>query len=300
MNIAEWIERIGRQFEAAGLSYGHGTETARDEAAWLVLHQAGAALDGHFEDWGRNVAASDAREIERVADERCRSRAPLAYLLGSARFAGLTFEVGPQVLVPRSPVGELIEDGFRPWLADDREGSMLDLCTGSGCIAIASAVHMPFLKVDATDISDNALRVAAANVARHGVEDRVRLIRSNLFHSVPGRDYDLIVANPPYVPLDAASSLPAEYRAEPGLGLYSGVDGLDATLSILLDAPAFLGDDGILVCEVGESEERLAAALPRVPFLWLEFRRGGSGVFMLSRSELEAARADVQALIEER
>ena len=244
---------------------------------------AGAPLDGSFQDWGRKLGNAEKLEITRLVDARCQSRKPLAYLVGSARFAGLEFEVNDKVLVPRSPIAELIQDQYRPWLEPARVKLILDMCTGSGCIAVASAIYMPGTQIVAADISAQALAVARRNVGRHRLEQRVTLIKSDLFQSIPAGHYDLIVANPPYVPVSSLKELPAEYRAEPGLGLASGQDGLDAVLSILLDAPDFLGEDGVLVCEVGESEERLAAALPRVPFLWLEFEHGGSGVFVLMK-----------------
>lgn len=312
--VADWIDRIDARFAAAGLHYGHGTDNARDEAAWLVLHAVGASLDGGFEDWGRAVNDAAATEITRLAEARCTGSTPLAYLIGKAHFAGLEFEVTPDVLVPRSPIAELILDGFRPW-RDFRplaggQWRVLDLCTGCGCIAVATAHYLPDTRVDAADISPAALAVAARNVERHGLGDRVRLLQSDLFQADlfqsalfqwagAGR-YDLIVANPPYVPLDALADLPGEYRAEPSLGLISGVDGLDAVLQILAQAPDYLAEDGILVCEVGESEERLAAALPSVPFLWLEFAHGGSGVFLLGRAELEEAQSALNALIGKR
>lgn len=300
MIVAECIEQLIRQFDDADLSYGHGTDNSRDEAAWLVLHVVGASLDGDFNDWGCVVTETEQLEVNRLARSRCESRLPLAYLLGVAWFAGLEFEVDENVLVPRSPLAELILDQYRPWTEPGRVGKILDMCTGSGCIAIASALYMPGAQVDAADISSKALEVARRNVERHRLADRVTLIESDLFQSIPARRYDLIVANPPYVPVQTVGDLPAEYRAEPGLGLASGSDGLDAVLSILLDAPDFLGEDGVLVCEVGESEERLAAALPVIPFMWLEFEHGGSGVFVLMKGQLEKARADLAALIGER
>lgn len=298
--VADWVERVTRAFEAAGLHYGHGTATARDEAAWLVLHAVGAPLDGSFNGWGQSVGAGAAETIRCLTQKRCSGRQPLAYLIGTARFAGLEFEVGPEVLIPRSPIAELILDGFRPWARPDRLGRMLDMCTGSGCIAVAAAHHLPGLQVDAADISAAALEIAARNVARHGVGERVHLYRSDLFKSLPALRYDLITANPPYVPAGEVSGLPEEYRAEPALALASGSDGLDATLSLLLDAPDFLGDDGVLICEVGASEEALTQALPQVPFLWLEFESGGSGVFVLTREQLLNAHAALAALLEER
>jgi len=292
MILAECIKQITRQFDAADLCYGHGTDNPGDEAAWLVLHVAGAALDGSFNDWERIVTDEELLEINRLAQSRRQSRQPLAYLLGVAWFAGLEFEVDENVLVPRSPLAELILDQYRPWLEPGRAGRILDLCTGSACIAIATALCMPGARVDAADISRKALVVARRNVERHHLTDRVTLVESDLFQSLPPCRYDLIVANPPYVPAQTVGDLPAEYRAEPGLGLASGGDGLDAVLSILVDAPDFLGEDGVLVCEVGESEERLAAALPGMPFLWLEFEHGGSGVFVLTKDQLEEARVN--------
>ncbi|MCJ7814672.1 MAG: 50S ribosomal protein L3 N(5)-glutamine methyltransferase [Xanthomonadales bacterium] len=300
MTIAESIERVAGRLEQAGLCFGHGTDNPGDEAAWLVLHVVGAPLDGSFQDWGRPVPATDALEIDRLLEARCRARRPLAYLLGRAWFAGLEFEVDENVLVPRSPLGELIRDQYRPWVEPGRVKRILDMCTGSACIAIASAIGLPQALVDAADISREALAVARANIKRHSLEQRVTLIESDLFQSVPARAYQLIVANPPYVPAGSIAELPEEYRSEPGLGLASGADGLDATLSILLDAPRFLAEDGVLICEVGESEDRLSAALPGVPFVWLEFLNGGSGVFVLTKKQLEQAWVELAGLIKER
>lgn len=300
MTIAECIEWVAQQFVRAGLHFGHGTDNAADEAAWLVLHSVGVPLDGSFNDWGRSMAPEEYSRAEQLVKERCHSRKPLAYLLGTAWFAGYEFEVTRHVLVPRSPIAELIADGFAPWIDTHSPRRILDMCTGSGCIAIATALQFPGARVDAVDISCEALAVAHRNAVRHGVERRVNWIESDLFQAVPREPYDLIIANPPYVPVTELPSLPAEYRAEPGLGLESGSDGLNAVLSILLDAPRFLGDDGILVCEVGESENRLASLLPRVPFLWLEFAQGGSGVFVLQKTPLEQTRLDLLSLEQER
>jgi ribosomal protein L3 glutamine methyltransferase len=300
MTVAEWIERIASGFEASRLHYGHGTDNARDEAAWLVLHVLDAPLDGSFEDWGRAVREAEGEEIVRLAEARSRSAEPLAYILGAARFAGLEFEVTPEVLVPRSPIAELILDGFRPWVDPERVRRVLDMCTGCGCIAVAAARNLPDAAVDAVDISLSALAVAERNVRRHGLEQRMRLIHSDFFAEVPQIEYDLIVANPPYVARGELGELPREYRHEPALALVAGDDGLDAALAILQSAPFFLAEDGILICEVGESENALAELLPGVPFLWLEFARGGCGVFLLSRQQLEAAGPQVAAVIEDR
>jgi ribosomal protein L3 glutamine methyltransferase len=300
MTIAELIEQIARQLDDAGLCFGHGTDNARDEAAWLVLHVAGAPLDGSFTDWGMEVSPQQLDRVQELAKERCEGRAPLAYLLGSAWFAGLEFEVNEQVLVPRSPLAELVRDQFQPWVRPDRVRRVLDMCTGSACIAIATALNLPEARVDAADISPGALQTAQRNVHRYRLEDRVNLLLSDLFTAIPPVEYDLIVSNPPYVPAHSLAGLPPEYRSEPGLGLASGEDGLDAVLSILLDAPRFLGEDGVLICEVGESEDRLAAVLPFVPFVWLEFAHGGSGVFVLNREQLQEAGEGLARLIRNR
>ena len=287
--IEDWVRQIEARFEEAGLFFGHGTDNALDDAAWLVLHVTGKALDGSFEGWNETVSRETGKRIEQLAELRCSSGKPLAYLLGSAFFAGLEFEVNEDVLVPRSPIAELIQECYQPWLKPGRNQRVLDMCTGSGCIGIATAVYLPGTHVDLADISAAALEVARRNVQRHCVGDRVHCYESDLFSALPEAHYDLIVSNPPYVPEQALKALPREYRREPGIGLVSGVDGLDAPLQILLDAPRFLCEYGVLVCEVGESEERLANLLPRVPFTWLQFSQGGSGVFVLTREELLAA-----------
>jgi len=300
MNVAQWTEWVNKQLLGADLHFGHGTDNARDEAAWLVLHAISARLDGSFDDCGRELDEHEENQLRELLDARITLKLPLAYLTGSARFAGLEFESGRAALVPRSPIAELVLDQFQPWLDPTSAGRVLDMCTGSGCIAIAIAWYLPWTQVDAVDISKEALEIAARNVARHGVGERVNLIESDLFHSLPACRYDLIVANPPYVPVESIDALPEEYRAEPVLGLVSGSDGLNATLSILVDAPRFLAENGVLVCEVGESEERLLALVPELPFLWLDFSHGGSGVFILTREELEHAHPQSAALLEER
>ncbi len=300
MNVAQWTEWVNKKLVGADVHFGHGTDNARDEAAWLVLHAISARLGDGFDDCGRELDEHEEKQLRELLDARITLKLPLAYLTGSARFAGLEFESGRAALVPRSPIAELVLDQFQPWLDPTSAGRVLDMCTGSGCIAIAIAWYLPWTQVDAVDISKEALEIAARNVARHGVGERVNLIESDLFHSLPACRYDLIVANPPYVPVESIDALPEEYRAEPVLGLVSGSDGLNATLSILVDAPRFLAENGVLVCEVGESEERLLALVPELPFLWLDFSHGGSGVFILTREELEHAHPQSAALLEER
>lgn len=300
MNISQWIDQAEQEFLQAGLHYGHGTDNASDEAFWLVLHSIQAPLDGSFENWQQKATAKQAKRIRDLISMRLSSRQPLAYLLGSAWFAGLEFAVNEHVLVPRSPIAELILEAYSPWLKPGQLHRVLDMCTGCGCIAIANAVYLPNVLVDAADISSVALAVAKSNVALHGVADRVRLIQSDLFTELSGQKYDLIVANPPYVADMQRTNLPAEYQAEPELGLYSGEDGLDLCLRIMLQSPHYLAEDGILICEVGESADRLSAVLPAVPFLWLEFQSGGEGIFLLGRDVLLQAADCIEVLIEDR
>jgi ribosomal protein L3 glutamine methyltransferase len=301
MQTAEsWLEYCAAEMNHASLFFGHGTDNSFDEAAWMLLHVLGAPLDGSFEQWDVELSQAQQHKLERLLVRRIKDRLPLAYLTGEARFCGLDFIVNPDVLIPRSPLAELIPEQFSPWVDLGEGGEVLDMCTGGACIAIAMAKYMPACKVDAVDISAAALKVAAQNVQRHAVGDRVRLIRSDLFDQLGDSRYDLIVSNPPYVSADVFERLPAEYRAEPSGGLVCGEDGLDIVLKILDASPRYMKKQGILIVEVGESAETLLELLPAVPFLWLEFHHGGDGIFLLEYDQLIACQSDVRAVLEQR
>lgn len=287
LTVAQCIERGAKQFEAAGLFFGHGTDNAFDEAAELVFFAAGLRHEDAPDVYGRRLQEDERARAEALFERRIRERIPAAYLTRRMWFAGHEFYVDERVLVPRSPIAELIEARFEPWIDADEVHSLLDIGTGSGCIAIACALAFPEASVDAADISPDALEVARINIDRYGVGDRVRAIRADVYEGLDSRTYDVIVTNPPYVPRAELESLPEEYHREPRLGLSGGEDGLDIVRRILEGAAARLNPGGILIGEVGNTEDALQAAFPHVPFVWLEFERGGGGVFVLTRDELE-------------
>jgi ribosomal protein L3 glutamine methyltransferase len=278
--------------EEAGVSFGHGTDNAVDEACWLASAVLAWPPDFDAGLFSYLLDADELDRLDRLLAQRIETRQPLAYLIGEAWLAGLSFEVNDQVLVPRSPLAELILDGFEPWLSEHRLQRAVDVGTGSGCLAIALAYHHPGVRVDALDVSSGALALARRNVARHDLGDRVEVIESDLLAAVQGRRYDLILSNPPYVPSASMTGLPREFDHEPRLGLEAGVDGLDCVRHLLKQAPAHLHEHGILVCEVGEAAQALEDLLaPEVEPIWLEFAHGGDGVFLLDHAACRAAQA---------
>lgn len=275
------------RFREAELTFGHGTDNALDEAYYLVLHALRLPTDLPTVYLEAAVTDSERAAALKLLRERVSTRKPAAYLLGHISFAGLEFEVDENVLIPRSPIAEMIEREFAPWVQQAPQ-RILDLCTGSGCIGIACAVAYPEAEVDLADISPKALAVARRNVARHVLGNQVRVIKSDVFSTLVNEVYDLIVTNPPYVPNAEWKALAAEYRHEPKMALAAGADGMDIVARILDEAPRHLSNHGWLVCEVGGSVAEFEARWPRLPVTWVDFERGGDGVFIISRADLVA------------
>ncbi|QSX34968.1 50S ribosomal protein L3 N(5)-glutamine methyltransferase [Shewanella avicenniae] len=285
--IADMLRWAVSRFNDAGIYYGHGTDNAWDEAISLVFHSLHLPEEIGPQVLHANLTSSEKHKIVELIIRRVRERIPVPYLTHRANFAGLEFYVDERVLVPRSPIAEMIENRFSPWLYNKRVNRVLDLCTGSGCIAIACAYTFEDAEVDALDISEDALEVAQINIETLGVMDRVYPMQSDLFSALPkGPQYDLIVSNPPYVDAEDIADMPEEYHHEPELGLASGYDGLDLTKKILANAADYLTESGMLVVEVGNSMVHLMEQFPEVPFTWVSFERGGDGVFVLTRDQL--------------
>ena len=283
VTVGEYVERTSAVFDGAELFYGHGTDNAFDEAVYLVF----ATLDIAFDDpeaYSRVIARDECDLLDSRVADRVENHTPVAYLVGQAWFGGMRFIADARALIPRSPLAEFIAEGCAPFVSYTPE-RILDLCCGGGCIGILAAHQFPLARVDLADLSADALALARENVSLHTLADRVNLRQSNLFEALEGR-YDLMLSNPPYVPLDEVLCLPPEYSHEPSLGLISEDDGLAIPLQILREAPDYLSDGGVLVMEVGYSVEQLSARLAQVPLLWLEFAHGGEGVLAITRDEL--------------
>jgi ribosomal protein L3 glutamine methyltransferase len=286
--VAALLEHSARRHARARLHFGHGTDNARDEAAALIWHALRLPRQAPARRFRRAVSAAALARLEALLARRIGERIPAVYLTQRCWFAGLALHVDARVLIPRSPIAELIERRFAPWIEPARVRRVLDLGTGSGCIAIACARAFPRARVDASDLSPAALEVARLNIRRYRLQRRVQARESDHFAALGARRYDIIVSNPPYVGRGELAGLPREYRHEPRLALAAGADGLDAVRIILRDAGAHLNPGGILVVEVGNAEAAVQRAFPRLPFTWLCFERGGGGVFLLRREQLVA------------
>ena len=285
--IGDMLRWAVSRFNDAGIYYGHGTDNAWDEAIALVFHALHLPEEIGQQVIHSNLTSSEKHKIVELIIRRVRERLPVPYLTNKARFAGLEFFVDERVLVPRSPIAEMINNHFSPWLYNKPVNRIMDLCTGSACIAIACAYAFEDAEVDALDISEDALEVAQINIETLGVLERVFPIQSDLFSAIPkGPHYDLIVSNPPYVDQDDIGDMPNEYHHEPAIGLASGRDGLDLTKRILANAADYLTENGLLVVEVGNSMVHLMEQFPDVPFTWVDFEFGGDGVFVLTRDQL--------------
>lgn len=285
--IRDYIRWAASQFTEAQICYGHGTSCAIDEAAALALHTIHQPYNLSEFYLQAVLTPAERLAIIDIVQRRINERIPAAYLTHEAIFAGLSFYVDKRVLVPRSPIAELIEQRFTPWVEEDNVVRILDLCTGSGCIAIACAYAFHHALVDAVDLSQDALDVAAINIEKHAMDDSVTLYQSDLFQQLPETRYDIIVSNPPYVSTLEWTYLPEEFHAEPEMGFKGGESGLDLVLRILVDANDYLTEQGILIVEVGSSADTLQSIFPDVPFYWLDFERGGDGIFLLTAKQVQ-------------
>ena len=287
ITVRDWLRFAVSRFNEAGLFFGHGSDNAFDEAAYLILHTLHLPLDRLDPFLDASLTHGESEQVQAVIERRVKERIPAAYLTHEAWLGGHRFHVDERVIVPRSFIAELLHEQLAPWVEDpDAVGSVLDLCTGSGCLAILAALAFPDSRIDAVDLSREALDVAAKNVADYGLQDRVELIESDLFTALDGRIYDVIISNPPYVNAESVAALPPEYQAEPALALGSGEDGLDATRQILAQAQSHLKPGGLLLVEIGHNRDALEAAYPALPFTWLDTERGDQFVFMLRREDL--------------
>jgi len=287
ITVRDWLRFAVSRFNEAKLFFGHGTDNAFDEAAYLILHTLHLPLDRLEPFLDASLTHGESEEVQAVIERRVKERIPAAYLTHEAWLGEHRFYVDERVIVPRSFIAELLPEQLAPWVDNPEAVSRaLDLCTGSGCLAILAALAFPNAEVDAVDLSADALDVAAKNVADYGLTDRIELIESDLFAGLKGRSYDVILSNPPYVNAESVAALPPEYQAEPALALGSGEDGLDATRQILAKAKAHLNPGGLLVVEIGHNRDVLEAAYPTLPFTWLDTESGDQFIFMLRREDL--------------
>lgn len=286
--VADALSWAEKAFLDADLFYGHGTDNAWDDAVALLIYVLNLSPDVSETVLQQVLTEQESQQLANIFQRRIDEQMPVPYLTQQTWFCGLPFYVDERVIIPRSPIGELIVNQFSPWINADAVHTILDLCCGSACIAIACSYAFPEAKVDAVDLSSDALEVAKINIEKHALEQQVQCIESDVFEQVPLKQYDIIVSNPPYVDADDIASMPKEYHHEPAMALASGMDGLDVTRRILAKATNYLSEQGILIIEVGNSAPALETAFPKLPFTWLEFEYGGDGVFMLTKQQLQA------------
>ena len=285
--LVDFVRWGGSLFMQNDLYFGHGTDNAFDEAKVLVFHALQLPQEVPQMYWQSRLTQPERTQVTELFRLRIETRKPAAYLIGEAWFAGIRFKVNENTLVPRSPIAELIEQRFKPWVEPDEVHSVLDMCTGSGCIGIACLKAFPNAEVDLVDISPEALEVAQANVEMYDLQEIAHPIQSDLFSNLQGKKYDLIVSNPPYVDEIEMDHLPPEFQQEPSLGLAAGKDGLDLVRKILVEASEHLNEDGVLIVEVGVSQYYLEEEYPELPLYWFEFEHGGEGVFAIQKQELD-------------
>jgi len=287
LTVRDWLRWGASRFNEARLFFGHGCDNAHDEAAWLILHALHLPPDRLEPYLDARLTRDERRAVLELLQQRIVRRLPAAYLTHEAWQGGYKFYVDERVLIPRSYFAELLAEGFAPWVSDPQAiESALDLCTGSGCLAILMALAFPHARIDASDISKDALAVAQRNVADYGLQERIRLVQGDLFAPLGKRRYDLIISNPPYVTAEAMRNLPPEYRHEPALALAAGEDGLAIVRRILATAKKHLNPEGLLAVEVGHNRALVEAAFPSLPFTWIDTESGSDKIFLLRREEL--------------
>jgi ribosomal protein L3 glutamine methyltransferase len=287
-SITDYIRWASSEFYRNELTFGHGFANALDEAVYLVLHALNLPYDWPESYFNSQLTLRERERVLSVIMRRIKTRQPAAYVTREAWFCGLAFYVDERVLVPRSPIGELINQHFEPWIDSNRVHRILDLCTGSGCIAIACQYAFPEAEVAASDLSRDALEVATQNLIKHHLSEDLVLYESDLFDQIPPQQFDLIVSNPPYVDAADMAALSEEFKAEPNMGLQAGEDGLEIVDRMLQQAGAYLSDEGLLVVEVGNSQEAMMDKYPELPLAWIDFEHGGSGVFCITAAELKS------------
>jgi ribosomal protein L3 glutamine methyltransferase len=285
--IRDWLRYSVSQFESSDIFYGHGTDNSYDEAVWLILSALHLPMDTLDNFLDARLTQTEREHLADLIEQRITKHTPTAYLVKEAYLQGLKFYVDERVIVPRSFIAELLNDGLQPWIEyPELIQSAADICTGSGCLGVLLADAFPDAQIDVIDISKDAIDVANINIAKYGLQDQVHAIQSDMFTALAGKTYDLIISNPPYVDAPSMANLPLEYQNEPQLALGSGADGLDHTHTILREAAKHLNDEGILVVEIGHNRDALIAAYPELPFTWLDTSSGNAFVFLLTKADL--------------